>query len=465
LSLVIDNPSPLFQVVPFSISGLNELLAEISSASSSHISKKFHTIYFKEYFAALDARTIVVEKNYIDHDYLEDYSGYYARCFSDYQRKCTRLHFFQNEFSESRFTDLLTNSGDEKFANAIRDAYLGFIVAKPLPQTVIGRTCLKTYSADNGRRNFCTRTYDANLFGFPLSVETLAFQEQDTEAAACATSALWTAFHGTSKLFDHPIPSPVEITKSATVLGEHLTRSLPATDGLTANQMAKAIRGVQLEPTMVGVEDEYVLKSTLYSYLPLGIPILMTLALVNVSEPSNPTMIGFHAVTITGFSLGKEPEAHDSNFVTRASRIDKLYAHDDQVGPYSRMVFDGIKVVLDRQYNSISTSWGSSDGAATFRAVPRIFLIPVYHKIRIPVHLVHDTVFTFNSLLEPLRDNKIIAPDGPFEWDIQLTTVNNLKTKLRQEKLMQQEHLRNVLLQGCPASFGRLQLSRGINRY
>lgn len=361
------------------------------------------------------------------------------------------MHFFQNEFSESQFTNLLTNHTDDKFAAAVREAYLGFIVVKPLPETVIGRTCLKTYPSENGRRYFCQRKYEANLFGFSLSVDTLAFQEQDREAAACATSALWTAFHGTSKLFDHPIPSPVEITKSATVLGEHLTRSLPATDGLTANQMAKAIRGVQLEATIVGVEDEYVLKSTLYSYLRLEIPILMTLALVDLSDPSNPRLEGYHAVTITGFSLGKKPEAHAPNFITRASRIDKLYAHDDQVGPYSRMTFDGAKVVLnDREHNSLSTSWGFSDGAATFRAVPRIFLIPVYHKIRIPVHLVHDTVFTFNSLLEPLRENKIISVDGPFEWDIQLTTVNNLKTKLREEHLLQQHHLQDVLIQEMP---------------
>ena len=105
------------------------------------------------------------------------------------------------------------------------------------------------------------------------------------------------------------------------------------------------------------------------------------------------------------------------------------------------MAFDGRKVILDtREHNSLSTSWGSSDdGSTNFRAVPQNFLIPVYHKIRIPVHLVHDTVFTFNSLLEPLREHKIIASDGPFEWDIQLNTVNNLKTKLREEQLLQQD--------------------------
>ena len=31
--------------------------------------------------------------------------------------------------------------------------------------------------------------------------------------AACATSALWSLFQKTAKIFQHSIPSPVEITK------------------------------------------------------------------------------------------------------------------------------------------------------------------------------------------------------------------------------------------------------------
>ena len=48
-----------------------------------------------------------------------------------------------------------------------------------------------------------------------LRVKSLSFQEQDHEVAACATSALWSIFHGTGKMFQHPILSPVEITKVA----------------------------------------------------------------------------------------------------------------------------------------------------------------------------------------------------------------------------------------------------------
>src|SRR5262249_17736969 len=97
----------------------------------------------------------------------------------------------------------------------------------PLPRTIVGRTCLKTYPHDSRRDFPITRDYEANLFGMPLRVESLAFQEQDSVAAACATSALWSAFHGTGKQFQHPIPSPVEISKAATAHLPLDTRTFP----------------------------------------------------------------------------------------------------------------------------------------------------------------------------------------------------------------------------------------------
>ena len=40
---------------------------------------------------------------------------------------------------------------------------IGFVVIKPLPKTIFGRTCLKTYDVDQGRRHYITRNYDINF--------------------------------------------------------------------------------------------------------------------------------------------------------------------------------------------------------------------------------------------------------------------------------------------------------------
>jgi hypothetical protein len=441
---------PSFHVLPYQIETLIRLFADNTTANLKQVSAKQHCIYFEEYFRSLSAKTIVAEYSYVDLDFLEDYSGYYARCFDDYSRKCLRLHFFQETFSAEQFEKLLS-AGDEGFRVSLQNSYLGFIVLKPLPQTVVGRTCLKTYPDDNGRRFFATRVYEANLFGLPLKIETLAFQEQDSESAACATSALWSAFHGTGHRFHHTIPSPLEITKSANALGEHLTRSLPASGGLTTQQMAKAIRSVQLDAYIIGVQNEYLLKSTLYAYLRCLIPVLLFEAIVDISDAAKHRRIDYHAVALTGFSLALPLPVPFDNFLLRASRIDKVYAHDDQLGPFSRMVFDGVKTTVDgAAENSLSTSWRSSGGKeGMIRAVPKHFIIPLYHKIRIPFPDVQDAVMSFDKLIVPLKKS-LPSIREPLEWDIYLTTVNELKTAILSGEYPAPKGRRELLLQELP---------------
>ena len=72
----------------------------------------------------------------------------------------------------------------------LSEAYLGFIVVKPLHTNPIGRTCLRTYPESNNRKYPVLQTYEVGLYGHSLSVTSLAFQEQDRVVAACATSAI-----------------------------------------------------------------------------------------------------------------------------------------------------------------------------------------------------------------------------------------------------------------------------------
>ncbi len=97
---------------------------------------------------------------------------------------------------------------------------------------------MKTYPKGKRRHYPATRRYDAHLLGLELAVESLAFQEQDTVAAACATSALWSVLQGTGVLYHHAITSPVEITKNATEHVRDASREFP-NYGLYPVQMAE----------------------------------------------------------------------------------------------------------------------------------------------------------------------------------------------------------------------------------
>lgn len=410
-----------YEVHAYSPDEFRRLIADKSHGAPAVIANSLHAVYFAEYFRELDAKTIVVENDYTDRDYLEDYAGYYVRCFAKYGRRCTRLHFFKRAFATSDFQSVLASDAPTLSLKQLQDDYIGFVVVKPLPLTAIGRTCLLTYDKAGGRRRFPnTRTYEANLYGLPLTIDTLAYQQQDSVVAACATSALWTVFHATGKLFQHTIPSPVEITSMSGVLTKSDSRRFP-TAGLTPTEMAQAVRGVGLEPLLIGAKDPATIQTTVYAYLESKIPVLLVFDLKD--DPTG-EVTDRHGVAVTGFSLGKTAPAPYGNtgLLLTATRIDKLYVHDDQVGPFARMEFSG---------QEIKTSWIGTDGKiGSISALPKLMLVPLYHKIRIPLETVVKIIMIFDQFLEWMRSARNSPLTARAVWDVKLTSIAELRREV-----------------------------------
>ena len=97
-------------VMTYSIEVLEEQLAVLTPSTRATIGAKIHKTYFEEYFGAkgVQAATMVVEPKYVDRDFLDDYAAYYAKCFQEYERHCSRLHFFDAAFNETDFYNLLS---------------------------------------------------------------------------------------------------------------------------------------------------------------------------------------------------------------------------------------------------------------------------------------------------------------------------------------------------------------------
>jgi hypothetical protein len=415
---------PGWEVSAFSSSDFRRLLRFSAQATPAHIESKQHTTYFSNYLETLGAATIVGERDYVDRDFLEDFAAYYVRCHEDYSRLCGRLHFFSAPFSASDFDAFLTGKDSPLNTAILQASYLGFIVVKPLPETIFGRTCLATYPSENRRHFPITRPYEVSLFGTKLTVRSLAFQEQDQAAAACATSALWSAFQGTGVLFQHHIPSPVEITRSAADRMPIGGRALPSS-GLTSLQMAHAIRQVTLEPTMLGsVSDAEQWKANAYAYIRGRIPVIVTGPLMDHADPKAPHQLGRHAVVLAGYSLGGNPSA-SSGITFTASRIDKFYAHDDQIGAFARMECPGAANPF-----SLETSWTGSTDQMTVRLKPDTLLLPLYHKIRVPFSHVRSELLQFEATIQSLRSIGLATFLPNFEWDVYLTYVNALKEEI-----------------------------------
>jgi hypothetical protein len=231
--------------------------------------------------------------------------------------------------------------------------------------------------------------------------------------------------------------------------------------------MAYAIRSVGLEPFLVDATSLGILKETAYAYLRGGMALVLGLNLLDISssitgQPSQGKFKGLHAVALTGFSLGKSKPLDEQNdscrgstCLLRADRIDKIYVHDDQVGPFARMVFDKLIVQVDCagqtiEYETLSTSWRGDDGQlGSVRAVPDILLVPLYHKIRIPFGVIHDHILFLDHFIEILRSQGMLSLDSRIEWDIYLTSVNQFKSEIFQSDIDEQQKYR-LLTAGLP---------------
>ncbi len=431
-----------FSVLEYSIDNFRSLVESELNVSKSYLEKKLHFIYFEGYFKELDAKTILIERDYVDKDYLEDYSTYYVRSFSNYNRFCYRLHFFSKKFNEESFRKVLVSDHDDLRIKDLQEGYIGFIVVKPLPQTIIGRTCLRTYPEENDRFFNLNRRYNVSLFGIPLETCSIAYQEQDSVVAACASSAVWSAFQATGLLFQHSIPSPGEITKAATKFSPYGNRHFP-NKGLNPEQMAYAIRNVGLEPYLFHVSDYSLLKATIYAYQKAHIPLILGVNLIDESN-GHDEELGRHAVTVTGYRMdGNIDKFSNTELLLTSSKMEKIYVHDDQVGPFARMGFD-------RTDNNFSTSWlGSTRNFGTVKGAPEILIIPLYNKIRIPFDVILSLVLQLDNLLRYVNRHIALGLES-LEWDITLSTSNDIKEEIRNSSSIDDKLKVTILTDGLP---------------
>jgi hypothetical protein len=407
--------------------------------------------YLHGYLEDINAKTIVLERDYMDGDYLDDYASYYVKCYVRYKRRCVRLHFFSTSFDETEFLSHIRAKSRDDQPHSLNSSYLGFIVVRPLPDAIIGRTVLKTFPSDGGRRQFrCLRKYSAHLFGIKLTIESLAYQEQDTILAACATVALWCCFNKTKQLFGSASPTPAEITRAANLV-LHMSRAIP-TSGLRVQQICDAIKHVGLEPEVIIIQEDTPLTSLLYAYVTMGIPIILGVEIEGRGE---------HALTVVGYSQLSEkhlePEFQRKRRPNRkkgkrltmiGSYINKLYAHDDPIGPFSRL---DIKPSDQKGYPiCLQGSWQNEKGQPLVMR-PKVVIIPIYHKIRLNFLHVHSAVKKVNTVFQ-----QILFPEDNLEWDIHLTTTNEYKRDIRDEGILTGSMLEKVLLKQQPLYIWRI---------
>jgi len=359
--------------------------------------------YLDEYLRELACRSVVVEKHYIDRDYMEDHSVFYSRNLYPYPNACSRVHFFaalpeRVKKTLAALARLARKEGQAGYEAACRrfseESYLGFTVIKPLPGSPVGRTVLRTYgpaAANDFRRAFpCTSPYTVHLLGVQLTVRGLAFQQQDVGVSACATTALWSALQKIREFEPVGPATPAQITKLAAQFTLPFGRPMPS-EGLSLDQMCQAIQALYISPNLVRTHQYENARALIYSTLCSQLPPILIL-----ESARDPDFC--HAVTAIGLKLHPQ-DSERSRLIARglydrAADLAGVYIHDDRVGPYL-----GAKLERRADGAPALSIFPQRGGSAEEWLLTHV-LTPLHSKIRLSIPELRDLALDIVSGLK-----------------------------------------------------------------
>lgn len=298
--------------------------------------------YLNDYLAHLKVATVVVEEHYVDRHFLDDFSDYYARSFAAPRPSCSRFHFF-SDISADNVDGALASAYDdpEKLADVervLQENYLGFVVRRPVPHAPVGRTVLKTYPADGGRRHYqVLRPYRVNVAGVRLTIDGLAFQQQDGGTAVCASTALWSSLQRVAYMAGYRTPTASAITRAA-------ASPFPASNGLSTPQMATALAALGYAADGFGAStDRGAFRAKLVACLDSHLPVILLISQLQETGagPDAGKVKHGHAIAVTGYSEPTKivtvfgPTSKAPAVRMKTASTDVLYVHDDNIGSHA----------------------------------------------------------------------------------------------------------------------------------
>jgi hypothetical protein len=298
--------------------------------------------YLQRYLADMSVRSVLIEDQYFDRDYLSEFSAFYSQNARGYPNICKRIHFFSGTSGiVDRGTLKRAAAGNLRAREKLQAAYLGFAVIRPLPAAQLGRTVLRWYEdiKTPPRTTDPGRTYECHIAGVTLRVDNaLAWQQQDAGVGKCATVAVWSMLQ--SSAFDdrHGIPTTASITEIANRVSSEGYRIYPS-GGLAVRQICDVIIDCKLAPTVVtdgvrmGSFGRAAFSTACASLIRSGYPVLIS----GTHWSADGTSTG-HTICATGFREATSRPTKAGCIALSDEMIRYFYIHDDNLGPNVRCV-------------------------------------------------------------------------------------------------------------------------------
>lgn len=370
-----------FAVIPFSEGVFtSEVYKRIQKIHPIRTEPFFQVEYLDSYLESLSVKTLVIEEHYIDRHYMAEFNEYYARCLAQVKNSATRVHAFGIALSDEDINALLKRAAAgqaDTEINKLQAAYLGFIVLRPVPSVPIGRSLLTPFPQTTADFPVTVQS-EVHLWGFPLHITGLRFQQQDMGVGACATAAIWCTLHKVAREDGKRGPTPPEVTSAA--FRYFVPFGKPdQTPSLSIAQMCEAIRGLGYDPHLFSpMEMPRSSLACIYTFVASGVP---TILILTRTEGMG------HAVTCVGHALDNSNKlaTASTNEVNHlhwvGTQLQQIYVHDDRIGPY-------VPASLEVQKVKIPQSQDKRD--SLLLKLPRVseewqvvnILVPLYPKLR-----------------------------------------------------------------------------------
>ena len=345
------------------------------------------------------AKTVVIEKDYVDADYRDTYFNFFSRKFAQYPSKTIRANFFTSKISARMLFKL----------DQYQDEYIGFIVLRPNRVTPIGRTILDPSKLPFVAGHVCTSKYYVHILGAELTAKGFPYMSQDTDVTICAHAACWMIFRYFSQRYNRYAERwPYEVSQ---LTRDVSTGRLVPSKGLTAYQVTEMFSNFGFSPEIyIRSHQPDLFDQLLYMYVESGLPVVAAL-----SGHS-------HAITIIGHTsdytipIPRTPATSDTYLTA-------LIANDDNFLPYHAI----------RKNDPLSTT-----GYWSRFKVEEIdtFIVPLYEKIHLSAeHIIKlsEAILTDSTLGLDARSKRLKHRD--IITRTFLTSSKSFKNKRRKDQV------------------------------
>lgn len=397
---------------------------------------------------------MIIENDHVDRQYRDSYYTYFSQKYSNFERNCLRLAFFEGKLE---YTDFMTDISEIQ-----NKLFIGTVVLRPLNVGNIGHTLLNPHKLKiTGYIQTCK--FKVMICGRKLAIRAFPYLSQDNETMTCAETSLFNLIqYYSEKYCEYRVLMPGEILK--TLEASSYERVLPS-HGADDICMAKVLQAGHFHPRLYRYDNEEMqdFEELFYTYVESGIPFILGLpqhAVICIGHGAVDFKMTHHnLLDIVVCDILETDGIHNNQevyYLNTSKLIDEYIFMDDNKAPYVVSTLDKLTVLYFQNSDILYEDEESEDNIETYleynsqkgqieysdeviQKMKRRFdslLVPLYRRIFLDASRA-KSIFDANFLKNPTFIKNIqntyhdntwgYSSNNPFVWRMYLASSNSYK--------------------------------------